>query len=316
MSKNSGKNGNDVKKVWERKVNGSVEAVKKALAPARDNDERRYRILREELKARIDELEKQGLPLPEEIPFMGDRGDEEFEQIIEKEKKQKEDRAVWKAYSKRGGVSDILTDIRKAVERPSANALEFDEEEGMYIIFITLNNTYISRLTALCSEVCSECERIRNMEESDLKKERDGVQRIYDDLISEKEELDKESLHFKQQLKSSLRIKKGEQEKELKGLEGYLYSYEKKRESYDGRVKTYQERLRFFNEKYRQQKSYTPQYGALLEELTVLGEISREEHPFHTLTISPERKEELEQYMETAYAFSKWALQMIQKYPL
>lgn len=329
MNKNYGKNGNDVRKSgrsmsWQVVRKDVIKVKKKVLGGSswpEENDVWRRRVLREEqeLKERINALEEQGLLQPDqpnEIPFMSDKGNGEFEQIIEKEKKQKEDRAVWKAYSKRGGISDILMDIRKAIECPSANAFEFDEEEGMYIIFITLNNTYISRLTALCSEVCNECERIRNMEDSDLKKEGDGVQRTYDDLISEKEKLDEEFLSFKQQLEGVWRTPKEEREQELKRLEKKLDSYQKKRDGYISGVKTYQERLSFIEEKYKQQKSYTSQYGALLEELTGLGEIGREEHPFHTLTVSPESKEELEQYMETAYAFSKWALQMIQEYPL
>lgn len=315
------KNGNDGKKSGRSKAWEDVKDAKKkvvgilsqALSQAGDNDERKHRALREELEARINVLEEQKLPLPEETPFMSDR---EFEQIIEKEKKQKEDQAVWKAYSKRGGISDILTDIRKAVEHPSANAFEFDEEEGMYIIFITLNNTYISRLTTLCNGVCSECEQIRNMEDSELKEERDGFQEIYKNLISEKGNLDKKLPDFQKQLKSVLHTQKEEREKALKRLEENLNSYEKKRECCAGGIKTYQERLRFFNEKCGQQKSYIPQYGALLGELVELGKISSKEHPFHVLTISPERKEELEQYMETAYAFSKWALQLIQEYPL
>lgn len=51
------------------------------------------------------------------------------------------DRAIWKVYSKRGGVYDALQDFCKAVKKPSSNAFDYDEEEGTYIICITLYNT-------------------------------------------------------------------------------------------------------------------------------------------------------------------------------
>lgn len=58
------------------------------------------------------------------------------------------DRAIWKSYSKRGGIHDALQDFCKAVRRPSANAFDYDEEEGTYIICITLYNTIWSRMDA------------------------------------------------------------------------------------------------------------------------------------------------------------------------
>lgn len=51
------------------------------------------------------------------------------------------DRAIWKSYSKRGGIHDALQDFCKAVRQPSANAYDYDEEEKTYIICITLYNT-------------------------------------------------------------------------------------------------------------------------------------------------------------------------------
>ena len=51
------------------------------------------------------------------------------------------DRAIWKSYSKRGGIHDALQDFCKAVRRPSANAFDYDEEDRTYIICITLYNT-------------------------------------------------------------------------------------------------------------------------------------------------------------------------------
>ncbi|MCI8900057.1 MAG: hypothetical protein HFH76_05405 [Lachnospiraceae bacterium] len=51
------------------------------------------------------------------------------------------DRAIWKSYSKRGGIHDALQDFCRAVRRPSANAFDYDEEDRTYIICITLYNT-------------------------------------------------------------------------------------------------------------------------------------------------------------------------------
>lgn len=58
------------------------------------------------------------------------------------------DRAIWKSYSKRGGIHDALQDFCKAVNRPSANAFNYDEEENTYIICITLYNTIWMRMDA------------------------------------------------------------------------------------------------------------------------------------------------------------------------
>ena len=284
----------------------------------KDDAARRRRRFEDELKVRIEGLEEPECPPLGKIPSK-----EELKQIIEKESKQKEDRVVWKAYSKRGGISDTLTDIRKAVERPSANAFEFYEEEGMYTIFITLNNTYISRLVALCNEMCSEYEQIEKekMEDSkfqkerdELQKERDEIQKIYNKLCSEKEKLSLKS--FQQRLKS---VKGEEQEKELKRFEGDLNSYEKKRNDHTDRVKAYEERLMFFIEECRKQGEYEIKYGRLLEKLTEIREkICEKEkgHPFHMLTISPEGEEALRQYMDVAREFSKWSLQITEEYPL
>lgn len=58
------------------------------------------------------------------------------------------DRAIWRSYSKRGGIHDSLQDFCKAIKRPSANAFEYDEEENTYIICITLYNTIWMRMKA------------------------------------------------------------------------------------------------------------------------------------------------------------------------
>lgn len=321
MSKNIGK-GNGVRKrlgsggdVLSTAIGNVRKALPGTLSLERDNAVRSRQRLWEELKARIEGLESQGQDFTsaEEVLFMGD---EKFKQIIEMEAKQMEDRVVWKAYSKRGGINDTLADIRKAIEHPSANAYEFDEEEGMYTIFITLNNTYISRLLALCSETCRECERIREIEDSELQRERKELQVIYHNLCFEKKKLSQKLKFFQQQLKTISCVKGEEQEKELRRLENDLDSYERKRRSYADEFKTYQERLIFFAEKCGQQKAYASKYSALLGKLTELGEICREEHPFHMLTVSPEGEEELRQYMETACEFSKWTMHVTREYPL
>lgn len=297
--------------------NDPLKGIKKFLSDAsplkQDSAARRRQVLKDELEARTEKLKKQGFLPPEGIPFM-DEG--EFEQIIEKETAQKKDRVIWKAYSKRGGISDTLTDIRKAVEHPSVNAFEFYEEDGMYTIFITLNNTYISRLRALCSGMCSECEQMREMEDSKLRKERGELQKIYQNLCSEKEKLSQKS--FQQQFTTVSRTKGEEQEKALDRLKSSLDSYEKEGENYAVGVKAYQERLAFFVEECREQQQYESKYDydKLLRELTGLEEICTEGHPFHMLTISPEGEEELKQYMEVAYEFSKWALRITDEFPL
>lgn len=313
MSKDNKKNRDVAKLNIKSKLKSVVKGkVPDGLLPAKDNYKRRCRTLGEELEAMIKELEEQELSLPDAPPYMDDAGEKELEQIIEKEKEQKEDRAVWKAYSKRGGISDILMDIRKAVESPSANAFEFDEEEGMYVIFITLNNTYISRLTFLCSEVGSECERIRKAENSEVQKERKELQAIYQKLLKLSEML----FSFPRQWECVSHTKKEELEKKLKELEKNLNSYKKEREAYADEVEAYQKQLVFFKEKCEQQKSYTLQYDKLLEELTRLGKIGKEEHTFHMLTVSPEGEEELRQYMDMADKFNEWASQITDEYSL
>lgn len=58
------------------------------------------------------------------------------------------DKAIWKAYSKRGGFYDSLRDFCQAVKKPSANALDYDEQEGTYMLCITLYNTIWRRMKA------------------------------------------------------------------------------------------------------------------------------------------------------------------------
>lgn len=62
--------------------------------------------------------------------------------------KREKDRAIWKFYSKRGGIHDAFQDFCRAVKRPSANAFDYDEEEKTYIICITLYNTIWMRMKA------------------------------------------------------------------------------------------------------------------------------------------------------------------------
>lgn len=311
------------KKVVKRTPNGSgkekllrgIQSVVKAgssiLSPEEDKTARRCRNLRVELNARISRLEKQKLQSPKEITV------QEFEQIMEKEAKQKEDRVIWRTYSKYGGIGDVLTDIRKAVERPSSNAFEFDEEEGAYIIFITLNNTCISRMTALCSEMRSECGRTGEMECSELQKKRETLQKTYHELRFKMDKLSPKS--FSEQWEKALGVKWGKPEevlRELKKAEKALDSYEQEIKDYGDNVKAYEEQLAFFIKECEQQRAYVPRYGALFEELTKLEEISKEEHPFHMLTISPEGETELGRYMEMAREFNKWTLHITEEYPV
>lgn len=283
----------------------------------RDTAEKK-RALQKELVAKIEKLLDVQIQSPEKSHFMDDEDDGEFAQLIEKEVRQKEDRAIWKEYSKYGGISDTLMNIKKSVENPSVNAFEFDEDEGMYIIFITLNNTYISRLTALCSEMCNKCNQIEKnkMEDSELNEKRKQLLEIYETLCSDRKELSEKPESFQQQYKTISSVKRDAPEKELRKLESDLDSYEEKRKDYDDKVKAYQERLAFFEEKCEQQKSYEFKYGALLEKLTELGKICEEAHPFHMLTISPKGEEKLGLYMDTAHKFNKWTQNIATEYPL
>ena len=85
--------------------------------------------IKEELERMINNLVEEQIAPPEEgsLLIMNLEDDEEFKKIFEKEVEQKKDQTVWKAYSKRGGISDTLADIKRAVDHPAANAFEFDE---------------------------------------------------------------------------------------------------------------------------------------------------------------------------------------------
>ncbi len=290
------------------------------------------------LNARIENLEKGKSVRPEKGSLLdkNPENDEKFKEIIDKEAEQKKDQAVWKAYSKRGGISDTLADIKRAVEHPAANAFEFDEEEGMYIIFITINNTCISRLTDLCREMCDEYEQIdkRKMEDSGLQKEREELFKIYDNLKSRYKELNSEYEKLQETLKKLPKISKldrsrsknesgtdglRQRKEDLQGLASNLGFHEKKREDYKINVDDYQKRLMFFAEECDRQRSYKPQFDTekgLYHKLKELEEYFDENGRFYRLTVSPEGKEELEKYMDKAKEFCKWISDMMKLYPL
>lgn len=303
--------------------------------------------IKEELERMINNLVEEQIAPPEEgsLLIMNLEDDEEFKKIFEKEVEQKKDQTVWKAYSKRGGISDTLADIKRAVDHPAANAFEFDEEEGMYIIFITINNTCISRLTDLCREMCDEYEQIekRQMEDSGLWKkkkalieERKELPRDREDLLRDREDLlgDREELWNKYVLpKSSTPVlddrcqpknkSNVEQwnkfEEKLQKTKEDLSKYEAKRKDYKAAIDAYdayQEKLHFFKKEYEQLESYKPKYDTLYKELTELGQICSKNHDFYRLTVSPEGKEELEKYMDKAKEFCKWISDMMKLYPL
>ncbi len=291
-----------------------------------------------ELNARTGNLKEEqiGLPVKDSLLDKKHENDEKFREIIGKEAEQKKDQAVWKAYSRRGGISDTLADIKRAVEHPAANAFEFDEEEGMYIIFITINNTYISRLTNLCREMCDEYEQIekRKMEDSELQKEQEELLNIYDNLESINKELNSEYKGlsetygklcskidelYRSPSKNDLGTDGWRQKKEkLEGLESSLSSHEKKREYYKIAVNDYKKRLMLLAEECDRQCFYESKFDVekgLYQELKELEGYFDENCRFYRLIVSP-KVEELEEYMRKAHEFCEWISDMMDQYPL
>ena len=256
----------------------------------------------------------------------------EFMNIIKKEEEQIRDRIIWKAYSKHGGLYDMLTDIENTVEHPSANAFCFDEEEGHFIIFIAFYNTYIKRMESLYDELCDEYRSAHESERQGLSAEMEGMQKQFDSLQKQYNSLCEPPNLFRKQYnelqKKYSRVSSHDlfqsisggtkeiKEKELKLLESQLISRLMKKEQYNRDVEDYNKWLKECREKCDFQKVYTPKYALLFEMLKKLCELQNDDNAFHALTISPTPEEGIEGYMERAHAFCTQISHIKNKYPL
>lgn len=256
----------------------------------------------------------------------------EFLNIIRKEEEQTRDRIIWKAYSKHGGLYDMLTDIENTIEHPSANAFSFDEEEGHFIIFIAFYNTCIKRMESLYDELCDEYRSAHESERQglcaemgELKKQFDSLQQQYNSLDEPPNLLRKQYNELLKQYsrfspRDLLQVIAGganeKEEKELKSLESQLISGLMKKEQYNRDVEVYNKRLKEFREKCDFQKAYIPKYDLLYEMLKKLCEVQKDDNSFHALTISPTREEGIEGYLETAHSFCSQISHIKNNYPL
>ncbi len=67
-------------------------------------------------------------------------------QIADGALKIEKDRIIWKAYSERGGVYDMLKSFNNSVFKPAINATDYDDDENTYMICITLYNSIVLRI--------------------------------------------------------------------------------------------------------------------------------------------------------------------------
>ncbi|MCC2816928.1 hypothetical protein LK537_06425 [Lachnoclostridium pacaense] len=285
--------------------------------------------LQEDIKDSILENERKELRKPDG-PVCDDESG--FLNIIRKEEEQSRDRIIWKAYSKHGGLYDILTDIENIIEHPSANAFSFDEEEGHFIIFIAFYNTHIKRMESLYDEMC---DGYRSAHESgrqglcremgELQKLYDGLQKQYDNLVDEPNQFRKQYNEIQKRhsrvppldlLQAISRGPKEKKEEELKSLGNQLKSRLMQKEQYNSKVEAYNRRFKEFREKCDFQKAYTPKYTLLYEMLKQLCEVQNDDNVFHALTISPAQEGELEGYMEMARAYCRQISHIKNSYPL
>ena len=256
----------------------------------------------------------------------------EFLNIIRKEEEQTRDRIIWKAYSKHGGLYDMLTDIENTIEHPSANALSFDEEEGHFIIFIAFYNTCIKRMESLYDELCDEYRSAHESESQGLCAEMGKLKKQFDSLQKQSNSLGEPPNLLRQQYNELLRQysrvsphgllqvmngdTKEKKEEELKSFEEQLIFRLMKKEQYNRDVEAYNKRLKEFREKCDFQKAYIPKYDLLYEMLKKLCEVQNGDNAFHALTISPTREEGIEGYLETAHAFCSQISHIKNNYPL
>lgn len=252
--------------------------------------------------------------------------------IIKKEEEQIRDRIIWKAYSKHGGLYDMLTDIENTIERPSANAFSFDEEEGHFIVFIAFYNTCIKRMESLYDELCDEYRSAHESERrglcvimGELKKQYDSLQKQFDSLVEQPNLLrqqynELQRLYSRVSPRDWLQLMNGDtkekKEEELKSFEGQLIFKLMKKEQYNRDVEAYNKRLKEFREKCDFQKAYIPKYDLLYEMLKKLCDVQNDDNAFHALTISPTREEGIEGYLEVAHAFCSQISHIRKNYPL
>lgn len=75
-----------------------------------------------------------------------ERNGETDRQIATGALKIEKDRIIWKAYSERGGIFDMLKSFNNSVFKPAINATDYDDEENTYMICITLYNSTVLRI--------------------------------------------------------------------------------------------------------------------------------------------------------------------------
>lgn len=129
-----------------------------------------------------------------EITEAFDYRDKEFlNNLSERKKAQNRDLVIWKYYSKIGGVHDILKDFEQAVEKPSVNAFDYDEDENTYIIFITLNNTLLARLKKLCLNINNELDLVTDEE---FAKKGEALIEAFEKLQKSKDEISSKKIKW------------------------------------------------------------------------------------------------------------------------
>lgn len=259
--------------------------------------------------------------------------DGDFSEIEKKEEQQRQDKIIWKTYSKRGGIYDKLEEIKQFIDHPSINAFDFDEEEGCYMVFITINNTLLGRVKRLCDDMREQLECGHKTECRGLPEEMKLLEKKFRELEGQKKAISgKENTEsFREERREILRImQKSSWEVLLKGQETgrqkveqaladfskRMDRYERKLDKLNENVEAYEHQLEDFKDECEFQKSYAPKYMALYELLGELRESVNAGGEYHILTISPSGKEELDRYMNTAEKFGMYVLKIIEKYPL
>ncbi|MCI8727351.1 MAG: hypothetical protein HFG66_14775 [Hungatella sp.] len=259
--------------------------------------------------------------------------DKDFSEIRKKEEQQRRDRIIWKAYSNHGGIYDILADMEQFIEHPSANALDFDEEEGCYMIFITLSSTFLKRMNVLCDDMREQCRRGDKAEGQELLDVKERLEKRHRELEEQREAISGRCSvqAFQEERREILKIlprnrmelllkdsgiRERRYEQKLTDFSKKLSRYERKLDEWIEAAETYNRQLEKFEEQCRLQKSYMPKYTALYELLEKLCRAVDAGGEYDILAVPPTGEEELDNYIKAAREFGRYIFNIMEEYRL
>lgn len=254
----------------------------------------------------------------------------DFDKVLAQAKRStvfiEKDRTLWESYSKQGGIYDILKKIENATTMPSANAFDFDEDEGCYIIFLTIHNTllirFMAQLADLQQDYAAPYDSELSQTESELLNRRKCLLEDQKRVIKPKSQTFRKELELTRKRLSSPDSPGRGYDREttlaalLQKVKGVWREMQEQAMVFDSQVQQYCADCEAFAASVRYQADYVQKYDVLYTALEELCREIGENGVLCRLSEPPTDEASLAAYMDTAKSFCERAATITRQYPL